>query len=30
MIEKCFKKCVIKPGTSLDSTEQVTTPIILL
>ncbi|KAF7408137.1 hypothetical protein HZH68_002976 [Vespula germanica] len=22
MIEKCFKKCVIKPGTSLDSTEQ--------
>ncbi|KAK2588041.1 hypothetical protein KPH14_004111 [Odynerus spinipes] len=22
MTEKCFKKCVIKPGTSLDSTEQ--------
>ncbi|KAF3423612.1 hypothetical protein E2986_12472 [Frieseomelitta varia] len=22
MTEKCFKKCVIKPGTSLDNTEQ--------
>jgi len=22
MTEKCFKKCIIKPGTSLDSTEQ--------
>lgn len=24
MAEKCFKKCIIKPGTSLDSSEQVT------
>lgn len=23
MTEKCFKKCVSKPGTSLDSSEQV-------
>lgn len=23
MTEKCFKKCVTKPGTSLDSSEQV-------
>lgn len=23
MTEKCFKKCVLKPGTSLDSSEQV-------
>ncbi|XP_032666453.1 mitochondrial import inner membrane translocase subunit Tim13 [Odontomachus brunneus] len=22
MTEKCFKKCIFKPGTSLDSTEQ--------
>jgi import inner membrane translocase subunit TIM13 len=22
MTEKCFKKCIIKPGTSLDNTEQ--------
>ncbi|KAF7991855.1 hypothetical protein HCN44_010656 [Aphidius gifuensis] len=22
MTEKCFKKCVLKPGTSLDSSEQ--------
>ncbi|KDR18929.1 mitochondrial import inner membrane translocase subunit Tim13 [Zootermopsis nevadensis] len=22
MTEKCFKKCIIKPGTSLDSSEQ--------
>ncbi|XP_076161894.1 mitochondrial import inner membrane translocase subunit Tim13 isoform X2 [Ptiloglossa arizonensis] len=22
MAEKCFKKCIIKPGTSLDSSEQ--------
>ncbi|OAD56132.1 Mitochondrial import inner membrane translocase subunit Tim13 [Eufriesea mexicana] len=22
MSEKCFKKCVVKPGTSLDSSEQ--------
>lgn len=24
MSEKCFKKCVVRPGTSLDSSEQVT------
>lgn len=23
MTEKCFKKCISKPGTSLDSSEQV-------
>lgn len=23
MTEKCFKKCIVKPGTTLDSTEQV-------
>ncbi|XP_029038986.1 mitochondrial import inner membrane translocase subunit Tim13 [Osmia bicornis bicornis] len=22
MTEKCFKKCIVKPGTSLDSSEQ--------
>ncbi|XP_076762890.1 mitochondrial import inner membrane translocase subunit Tim13 [Xylocopa sonorina] len=22
MSEKCFKKCIVKPGTSLDSSEQ--------
>nr|AGM33007.1 mitochondrial import inner membrane translocase subunit Tim13 [Coptotermes formosanus] len=22
MTEKCFKKCIIKPGTSLDNSEQ--------
>ena len=25
MSDKCFKKCVYKPGTSLDSSEQVIT-----
>lgn len=30
MTEKCFKKCVSKPGTSLDNSEQVSTKLTVI